>query len=250
MSIFGKLLRRKTQKRKRAGRTVDERAKFRDERFLRQLEKYDPDEYKRIMLQRLGMKPQKAADSITTTLDTLNQLRAAGLVQDPTKAGEGNEWKDMLKSLGAGFGMAFLQSQMQQPHVQVQEVVEAPTRQEYIPPAPTQAALPSIAEAQTQEEKVSILTQLAIRELESRDPQSAADWLAGLPVPAVKGLVRQIVETPDLQLPVLLDNLAQAYPDFIGLVDWLRRNPKKFVEIVHALREKQAAVQPKSRLGF
>ncbi len=249
MGFFARFRKKKKGKGK-AAKSVEERGKLQELRFLRKLQETDPDLYKDLMLQRLGVKPQKDKDNLSIMVETVSKLKQAGIIVDPN-ASEGSEWKDILKSLGAGFGMAFMQSQMQgQQQPRVQEVVEEPPRRQYIPEPDSRAAIPESVGG-TREEKVSFLVTMAKRELESRSPQAGAEWLMGLPIPQVKGLVSQIIGTPDTQLPVLMNNLANAYPDFAGLIDWLRQNPEKFIGIVHALRDMQVSQpQAKSKLGF
>ena len=83
---------------------------------------------------------------------------------------------------------------------------------------------------------MSIISNFVISQLDGKQPDDAAQWLSTLPYPQATELISALQKTPNDQILAFLSELASKYPDFRGLVEWLRQRPDWTVQTIGALR--------------
>lgn len=75
----------------------------------------------------------------------------------------------------------------------------------------------------------------------SKTPGEAADWLRAQTDPMSKTIVQIIVQTPDDDIPRVLDHLEKTRPTLAPVVAFLRRDPAWLVAALREVRAKSAA---------
>lgn len=180
-------------------------------------------------------------DPIRNLVRTLRELRQAGLIEDPRKAGEEEWWKEALRAAGQGLGLAVLSAQRGVMPGIVPPPSPGPTP--YVEPSPSlpSVAHPPVQPPSTPEVPMSLVSQWVISQLQPLNPEQAAQWLLSQPAPQARQLVELLVRTPDEQLPALLGELATQVPDLAGAIAWLRSRPQWLVDTVHAVRRLSGA---------
>lgn len=198
----------------------------REQQFLTDLQKNDPLAYSDLMKKRLGIAtPQDApSDRLTSFLETAEALRVGGILKNPEDLSDDKAWmKDLAKAVGPVIGGMFGQ-----------------------PPATSQHP-PQVSQPQLEQggnNRMSLISQFAINQLQGKSPEAAAQWLITLPYAQSQELVAILKRTPDVQIMSVLDTLAVNYPDFAGLVVWLHQRPEWMIAVVQAIRV-QSSVEAK-----
>ncbi len=205
-----------------------ERAEREQLRYLNKLQKSDPDAYDAFMRRKLGI-PAGSSNQPTDRLQewktTTEILKEVGLINNPREdLADDNESiiVEGIKQLPALIA-ALRGGQMASPGTVAQPAIE-PTR-EIAAPAETH-----------QEAQMSIISNFVITQLNGKQPEDAAQWLESLPYPQATELIKAFRETDDGQILVMLSELAAKYPDFRGLVEWLRQRPQWTISVVRELK--------------
>lgn len=206
-----------------------ERAEREQLRYLNKLQKTDPDAYDAFMRRKLGIPAVSSSQPIDRLRDfqeTAEVLKEIGVLNNIREdLADDNESivVEGIKQLPALIAALRGGQQMANPGTATQPPPE-PTRQIAPPSEPHQEA------------QMSIISNYVIGQLDGKQPQDAAQWLTSLPYPQATELIKAFRETEDGQILVMLSELASKYPDFRGLVEWLRQRPQWTVETIQALR--------------
>ncbi|MDA8186855.1 MAG: hypothetical protein M0T85_01770 [Dehalococcoidales bacterium] len=243
MGIFDRLLGRPEKKKRYRGpsRPAAEREKAEELRYMRELRGRDRMAYDEMMRKRLGI-ANAGRDQIDELAETVTKLKKLGIIKGAGDIGEGSSLvRDIMGGLGllmqmGGGGFPIQITTNSQPAA----VQEAPQPQ---PQAVEPARIaPPPAQDTNEEEKMSLMSTFAIGQLNGKTPEQAAQWLLSQPYPQARQLVQQILATPDEQIIPLLNAVASQYPDFAGLVNWLRSQPQWLMGVVRAVRQLSGAV--------
>ncbi len=203
-------------------KTAKERKDIEQLRFLGKMKKLNPQAYDAWMAQRMGFPLQGAApplerDRLEDWKATTDLLKEAGLLNNPREdLADDNGWvRDLLTTLPS---------------------VIAAMRAGQAAPAPTPLPVTTAPPTQSLEASMSIISSYVIGQLNGKSPDEAARWLSTLPYSQAAELINAFRQVPDDQILVLLSDLAGKYPDFRGLVEWLRQRPEWLVQTIQALR--------------
>lgn len=226
---------------------AEARLKEKELRYLDYLQQNDPATYRDVMNRRLGIRDEKQPDTLQTTLKTLKELKAGGLIDDPRDAGDDNGWlKDLAQGFGAVFGqMLATQQQAQAPREVIRD--EAPVDVTAVPsvsqiPAAVRAQAPITARAtepETAPETVpmSLQSRFLVAQFNGKSPEQAAAWLNGQTDERILPLVQALRTVPEDELGAFVHELGVKNPPFAGFVAWLEERWTWFLDAVRELRK-------------
>lgn len=242
MGIGERLFGKRGEKRGRGpARSAAEREKIEELRFLRELKRTDPQLYRQMMLERIGLSAHRSEVTMETVMRVKEYLNAVGLKIVPSRGGSELD-DDSLR--------AILRDIMPVAAPLIQQALAVRAAAATSPPSPPAAEQPPSAPAA--EEPVSLISQYVIGQFSRLGPEESARWLLSQQHPAAGELLQRLQSMPDEQIPALLDEIAQSAPDLAGVIAWLRQRPRWLMDLVRALRDSQAkAHEPPPRpMGF
>lgn len=234
-----------------ARRSVEEREREQNLRYLRRLEHKDPARYDAFMARRLGLVDQDVdgIGSLEVALEKLKRMRELVAGDDG-----GSMIRDVIAGLAAAASpmlVGALQGRPAAPAQPVTEPAATPRPAPAEPPAsspppaepPPATAAPSEAPtpAAAPTERVTVgdispESAFLIQALSGKTPQQAADWLLKQRLPQLREAVQWLVETPDAQLLTRLDQLAEAAPMLKGFAAWIRPHEDWVIQTARIVR--------------
>ncbi len=245
MGFLGIFSRQSTPQKKHPPRGPGKPAKERLERMrvrrLEELRRTDPERYSEIMDSELGLKGKKATIDHETVLAVKDYLHSLGLKIVPAKGGGALD-DDSLMSIMRDFAplIGMLIPQQAQPVQTTATVQPAPQ------PVAEQAQLPA-PQPEQHEVQMSGLSKIIIGQLQNRTPEQAAEWLMAQPI--ARPVVDAIINSPDEQIPLVLDSIVQQQTDLAGAIEWLRRKPEFLMSMVRAVRYFASGNQEQPKQG-
>ncbi|MDA8189775.1 MAG: hypothetical protein M0T85_16670 [Dehalococcoidales bacterium] len=239
MGFIDRLFGRPKEKKRHRGpsKPAAEREKAEELRFMRELKERDRMAYDDLMRKKLGI-ANAGRDQIDELAETVTKLKKLGIIKG---AGDIGESSSLVKDVIGGLGLLM---QMGSGGLPFQINMGAPA------PAPVGIASPVVEPARIappepqqihEEVTMSLMSTFAIGQLKCKTPEQAAEWLLSQPYPQAQQLVQQILATPDEQIIPLLNTVASQYPDFAGLVNWLRSQPQWLMQVVRTVRQVRGA---------
>lgn len=240
-AIFGKSAPRKRTR--GPGRSVAERQKLEELRYLRELKRTNPALYNELMLKRLGLSADQK-DELAQLQATIDRLKKMGLIKSANDLDDGKTW---LKDALAGLGILLQGMQAGQslpPPIRTGETHDGagrgnPGGEPHSTPPP-----------QGEEAPMDMLTLYLNSQLGGKTPQEAARWLMAQQRAEAKALVAEIIRRPEGEAYGLLLQIATAQPELRGVGNWLRSQGEAWVTEVARELHRLNGPGGSAKMGF